>query len=88
LGEVGRRGKSLLKVRQKLYHKWIPKSHVATVIEDHEDELQDWMSVQIEKLAHRFSAKWASYLETLQKLLARWYTAKDVQRSEIEKLFE
>lgn len=81
--EVIRKGKPLLLIKQKLINKWVDKSLLLELIDEMEEEMQEWQSWKITKEIERLRWKGKSDPEIIQALVRKWF-GRDTVRKEMK----
>lgn len=77
--ELVNKGKPIINVRNKLYHKWIDKSLVNEVLKEYELEVQKWIAKKIRKEIDSYKRKWVEWFDIIQKLMRKGYKLDDIK---------
>ncbi len=78
--EVVRKGKPLLLIKQKLINKWVDKSLLLELIDEMEEEMQEWQSWKIAKEIERLRWKGKSDPEIVQSLIRKWFAYDSIKK--------
>ena len=77
--ELVNKGKPLIAVKQKLYHKWIGKALMEKVIKECEEDIQKWIYEKIAKEIEKYKRKWEEGFDIIQKILRKGYKMDDIK---------
>lgn len=77
--ELVNKGKPLIVVKQKLYHKWIEKSLSEKVIKECEEDIQKWIYDKIGREIEKYKKKWEEGFDIIQRLMKKWYYLDDIK---------
>ena len=77
--EVGRKGKPLFVVKQKLQQKWVEYSILEDLIEEFGKELEEWIQKKLSKEIGHMREKWMEEQKIIQRLQRRGYRYKDIE---------
>ena len=79
--EVVRKWKPLLLIKQKLIHKWVDKSLLLEIIDELEEEMQEWQSWKIAKEIERLRWKGKSDPEIVQSLMRKGFGYDTIKKA-------
>lgn len=77
--EVGRKGKPLFVIQQKLYKKWVDRDLIAELVGEEEEMLLAGQREKIAKEIHRRQERWLDRQHITKKLQSRWYAFRAIQ---------
>ena len=79
--EVVRKGKPLLLIKQKLISKWVDKSLLLELIDEMEEEMQEWQSWKIAKEIERLRWKGKTDPEIVQTLVRKGFAYDSIKKT-------